>query len=122
MSFDNLVRLRLARPPDGNLSVRTSRRHSSVPEEGRRVHCTRMEAKDLLGGLRCQGPSDGCRIEAARQDRLAIDRNGERPDRPAVPRQLRQRGPQREKQRCRQKDGGKTQARRHWPLGKNAPL
>ena len=115
MTFDNLVWLQPARRPDGNLAVRTSRCHSSVPEEGSRVHCTGMEAKDLLGRLGCQGPSDRRSVEAPRQNCLAIDRNGDCADRSAVPRQLRLRGPQREKQRCRQNGGGETQGQIHWP-------
>jgi hypothetical protein len=43
-----------------------------------------VEAKNLLRGFGSKRPSDGGSVETAGQDMLAIGRNGDRPDWPAM--------------------------------------
>jgi len=89
MSFQDLIGLLAACRPDRKPSVGPRGDHAAVLEERNGVDGSRMIPQHLARRVGLQRPADGGRIEAARQQAVAVSRNSERPDGAAVARKLR---------------------------------
>src|SRR5215467_1987281 len=88
MALKNHVRVLFSGPPNSDACISAASRNATVRRHRDSIDRAVVEAQHLLGCIRLQRPADRGAIKAARDGRLSVRRDGERPDRTTMATQL----------------------------------